>query len=451
MSKGKQKKTDIFAQYDPIEEALQEGINPEEYIIGTYLVQLGPRMDAAYLGRAAACEQSTGTWVPVPANTPELRSKFGAKVLGIYEVPSYEFEIPKEVYERNYIYQIAFPSINQTNQIGLMLTATIGNISMGGKLKMLDLRFPKDWIKNFQGPKYGIEGVRKILKVPRRPLLNNMIKPCSGWTPEVGAQLFYSAALGGCDVVKDDELIADMDYNKIVDRVPLMMEAVDKVRDETGEETLYTVNITDKLTKLKSNALAVQDVGGNALMLNYLVVGLPALRMLAEDPEIKLPILAHMDFAGAFYESPYSGVSSFLIMGKLARLAGADIVVYPAPYGKAPFLKEKYLGIAKAHRYRMHHLKPTLPMPSGGITPGMVLRVMQDLGNDVMIGSGGGIHAHPDGPVAGAKAFRQAIDIGMDDLATAIEDFEEFVEDHEEEYPELARAMEKWGISDTRF
>jgi 2,3-diketo-5-methylthiopentyl-1-phosphate enolase len=158
-----------------------------------------------------------------------------------------------------------------------------------------------------------------------------------------------------------------------------------------------------------------------------------------------------MDLAGAFYQSPYSGISSFLIMGKLARLAGADIVVYPAPYGKAPFLKEKYLAIAKTHRYRMHHLKPTFPMPSGGITPGMVLRVMKDLGNDIIIGSGGGIHAHPDGAVAGAKAFRQAIDIGMKDLLTAFEDFEDYVEDHVEEYPELAQAMKAWGVSDTRF
>jgi 2,3-diketo-5-methylthiopentyl-1-phosphate enolase len=158
-----------------------------------------------------------------------------------------------------------------------------------------------------------------------------------------------------------------------------------------------------------------------------------------------------MDFAGAFYESPISGVSSFLIMGKLARLAGADTVVYPAPYGKAPYLKERYMEIAKAHRYRMHHLKPTLPMPSGGITPGMVIRVMQDLGNDVMIGSGGGIHAHPNGPIAGATAFRQAIDIGMKDLKAAAEDFEDYVEDHEDEYPELAVAMETWGVSDTRL
>ena len=60
-------------------------------------------------------------------------------------------------------------------------------------------------------------------------------------------------------------------------------------------------------------------------------------------------------------------------------------------------------------------------------------------------------HAHPDGPIAGAKAFRQAIDIGMKDMKAASEDFEDYVEDHAEEYPELARAMETWGVSDTRL
>jgi len=78
-------------------------------------------------------------------------------------------------------------------------------------------------------------------------------------------------------------------------------------------------------------------------------------------------------------------------------------------------------------------------------------RVMRDLGNDIMIGSGGGIHTHPDGPIAGARAFRQAIDISMKDLEAALEDFEDYVEDHEDEYPELATAMEEWGIKETKF
>ena len=54
-----------------------------------------------------------------------------------------------------------------------------------------------------------------------------------------------------------------------------------------------------------------------------------------------------------------------------------------------------------------------LPMPSGGITPGMVEQCVKDCGKDVLIGSGGGIHAHPDGAIAGAKAFRQAVDAVM--------------------------------------
>ncbi len=53
-------------------------------------------------------------------------------------------------------------------------------------------------------------------------------------------------------------------------------------------------------------------------------------------------------------------------------------------------------------------------MPSGGITQPVIPSLLKDLGTDIVIGSGGGIHAHPPmGPTAGAKAFRQAIDATM--------------------------------------
>ncbi len=31
------------------------------------------------------------------------------------------------------------------------------------------------------------------------------------------------------------------------------------------------------------------------------------------------------------------------------------------------------------------------------------------------------------------------------------EDFEDFVEEHDDEYPELARALDEWGIKETKF
>ncbi|MHA1376817.1 MAG: RuBisCO large subunit C-terminal-like domain-containing protein [Candidatus Helarchaeota archaeon] len=418
--------------------ALPDGIDFEDYIIGTYIGNVDANINVELIGPALAIEQSTGTWTPVPAETPEVRKKHVARVIWYTQIPDYEFERPgkKEEPKRKYVLSIAFPVINMKNQIPIMLTATFGNISMGGDLKMVDLRFPKSYLKDFSGPKFGIEGVRKVLNVPKRPLLNNMIKPCVYTWNDSFKQLFFDAAVGGCDIIKDDELVAAQDFNRLEQRVPAYMEMVDKAKEETGENTIFTVNITDNLENFLENADKAQELGANGLMVNYLVMGLPALRKLAEDPSVKVPILAHMDFAGAMYMSPWHGVSSHLILGKLARLAGADIIVHPAPYGKASVISEKFSRVAQTCRFPMANIKPMFPMPSGGITASMVDKVMKALGNDIVIGSGGGIHAHPDGPRAGAIAFRQAIDATMQGIA-----LNKYAKDHKE----LAVSMGLWS------
>ena len=416
--------------------ALPDGINYDEYIIATYLVSYHKIIPVPRLSLLLAIEQSTGTWVAVPGETPEVRAQHVAKVIGVYEVPDYEFEVPPGVETRDYIVQIAFPEVNIGEQIPMLLTAVVGNISMGGRIKVLDIRFPEKYVAGFKGPKFGIPGVREILGVPDRPLLNNMIKPCTGYPLEVGAGLFRDAALGGCDIIKDDELIADASFNSAMGRVKRYMEIEKQVYEEKGERTLYTVNISDKVPKIFENAKRAVELGCNALMINYLAVGLPVMRAIAEDPDINVPILAHMDVAGAMYMSPFHGLSSHIVLGKLPRLAGADIVVIPAPYGKAPVITDKFLNAARTLSFPLYNLKPTWPMPSGGITPSMVPDVMRDLGNDIVIGSGGGIHAHPQGPIAGAKAFRQAIDAVMQGIS-----LEEYGKDH----PELEVAHRQWA------
>jgi len=415
--------------------ALPEGVDYDEYLIATYLAVFPKEIPIPKLAPALAVEQSTGTWVPVPGETEEVKRKHVAKVIGVYEIPDYEFEVPKDIQMRSYIIQIAFPEINIGEQIPMFLTTIVGNISMGGRIKLLDVRFPEKFVKGFKGPKFGIEGVRKLLNVYDRPLLNNMIKPCTGYTVDVGAELFRKAALGGCDIIKDDELIADTSFNRIEERVKRYMEIEKEVFEETGEHTLYTVNITDRVPKIFENAKRAIELGANALMVNYLAVGFSVLRALAEDPSINVPILGHMDVTGAMYMSPYHGISSHIILAKLARLAGADIVVIPAPYGKAPVLPEKFIRNAYNLTFPFYNIKPTFPMPSGGITPSMIPNVIKDLGPDVVIGSGGGIHAHPQGPVAGAKAFRQAIDATMKGIP---------LEEAAKQYPELKVALEKW-------
>jgi len=60
-----------------------EGINPEEHVIATYLIEKEPDVDVLNYAVSIAIEQSTGTWVPVPEETPALRQKHAGKVVGI--------------------------------------------------------------------------------------------------------------------------------------------------------------------------------------------------------------------------------------------------------------------------------------------------------------------------------------------------------------------------------
>ena len=416
--------------------ALPDGIDYDEYLIATYLASFAAEVPIPLLSMALAIEQSTGTWVAVPGETSEVRRHHIAKVLGVYELPDYEFSVPPSLETRNWIIQVAYPEVNIGSQIPMLLTSVVGNISMGGNIKLLDIRFPQKFVAGFKGPKFGIAGIREILGIPKRPLLNNMIKPCTGYPLELGAELFRQAALGGCDIIKDDELIADASFNSIEGRVKRYMEIEKQVYEETGEHTLYTVNITDKVPKVFDNAKRAVELGCNALMINYLAVGLPVMQALTEDPNINVPILAHMDVAGAMYMSPLHGMSSHIVLGKLPRLAGADVVVIPAPYGKAPVIPDKFKNVAKNLTFPLYQLRPTFPMPSGGITPSMVPKVMADLGNDIVIGSGGGVHAHPQGPVAGGKAFRQAIDATLDGIP---------LEEYAKEHPELEAVLKPWA------
>ncbi|MDK2865729.1 MAG: hypothetical protein PWP51_217 [Clostridiales bacterium] len=389
-----------------------EGINPDDYVIGTYLVGAKLNEDPIIKAASIAIEQTTGSWVDIPEETPELREKYAAKTIGVYEVPDYEnMENLHGVEKRWYVMRIAFPVVNFDDNLPLMLSSVIGNIAALPDLKLLDIEFGKKFVEKFKGPKFGIEGMRELMGVQGRPFLNNMIKPCTGYTPEVGAKLFYEAAVGGVDIIKDDELIAgDTAFNKIEDRVKLNMAAAKKADAVKGEMTLYCCNITDEMSKLKANAMKAIKAGTNCIMVNVVGTGLSALRMLAEDPEINVPILAHACGGGAWFTSELQGMSSH-VLNKMIRLCGADLVVNSSPYGKFDILHSKYMKITQALTSDLYDIKPSLPLYGGGVIPGLVKQTLTDAGIDCILGVGAGVHAHPMGPKAGAIAMRQAIDI----------------------------------------
>lgn len=422
---------------DPIIVQLPEELGDGRFVVATYYCGAGAATDMLKFAAALAVEQTTGTWLRVPGETPEVRERCIGRVVGVYETPAYQIEVPPEVSERHFIVRIAYPWANFGAQFAMLLSTVIGNISSAGKVKLLDLEFPRLFLDEFKGPKFGVPGIRDLLGVYDRPLLNNMIKPCTGLDAAATARLAYEAARGGVDIVKDDELVADAPHCRLADRVKAVMAALRRADEEKGEKTLYTFNITDRTDKLRDNAYRAVEAGANALMVNYFTVGLDATRMLTEDPNIGVPVLAHPDFTGAVYESPWSGVGAALIGAKLPRLAGLDMVICLSPYGKFPMLMDTFANAGYQMLSPWRHIRPSFPMPGGGTTQGHVADLVRKFGKDVVVAAGGAIHGHPLGPAAGARAFRQAIDAVMAGVPLA---------DAGKADRELGLALELWGI-----
>jgi ribulose-bisphosphate carboxylase large chain len=82
-------------------------------------------------------------------------------------------------------------------------------------------------------------------------------------------------------------------------------------------------------------------------------------------------------------------------------------------------------------------LKPVLPVASGGLHPRLVPALMETFGNDFVIQAGGGIHGHPEGTVAGAKAMRQAVDATL---------YGKTLEEYSKTHKELSLALKQWKI-----
>jgi 2,3-diketo-5-methylthiopentyl-1-phosphate enolase len=249
--------------------------------------------------------------------------------------------------------------------------------------------------------------------------------------------VFYELAAAGVHMIKDDELIADPCHAYLEDRVEVCRKAAERALRDTGNKAIYLANITDRPDRMLEKAHRLIAAGVTGLMVNALATGYGALEMITADPKVNVPVLAHPCFAGAYYESPISGLSSHLVVGKLLRLAGADVVVYMSPYGKLEATREKYIRTAIALRAPFYHLKPTAPLPAAGMNPGMIWKTYAALGGDWVIGAGGAMHGHPGGVKAGVAALKQAADAARLGIGPA---------EAAAQHPELAEALAVWPI-----
>ena len=346
-----------------------------------------------------AAESSVGTWTELTTEQPYVK-RLAAHVFGI---------------EGNII-KIAYPiELFEPANMPNILSSLAGNV-FGLKalknLRLLDIKMPKTLINSFRGPAYGLEGIRKLLKVAKRPLVGTIIKPKLGLKTKDHAKVAYSAWLGGCDIVKDDENLSSQAFNPFEERLAATLESRDKAQSETGERKVYMINITAETNTMLKRAQAVVDHGGEYVMIDILTCGWSVLQTL-RNQNLKLVIHAHRAGHAAFTKKPEHGIAMRLIV-TVARVIGVDQLHVGTVVGKMSETKEEVIENIVACKAELGGLKPVLPVASGGLHPRLVPALLETFGNDVVIQAGGGIHGHPGGSVAGAKAMRQAVDAALE-------------------------------------
>ncbi|MBE9129812.1 MULTISPECIES: RuBisCO large subunit C-terminal-like domain-containing protein [unclassified Coleofasciculus] len=376
-----------------------------------------PGVDAERQAKIIAIGQTAGSWDARFSHREDvLRSHLGEVVKGITEPDGFS------------IATIRFPEANVENDIPSLLTMIFGKYSMAGAAKVVAVRLPENYGRH---PKLGITGIRERLGVVNRPLVMAIFKPALGLSANDHAAILQEVASAGLDIIKDDEIMADLEVAPTLKRLEACCQVLDQVKQQTGRTVLYAVNVTGAAGKLIEKARLLVREGANALLLNVLTYGFSVLDALAADPEIDVPIFAHPALAGALCASPDYGMAYSVVLGTLMAHGGADAVLYPAHYGSLPFDSAEEARIRDNLRSRN-----VFPVPSAGIHPGIVPKALSDYGQDVILNAGTGIMDHPDGSAAGVKAFFEALERLRQGQSFNLETLPP---------SPLRRAFEKWG------
>jgi ribulose-bisphosphate carboxylase large chain len=402
--------------------ALEEKIDKTKHIIATFTLRVeGEPFDKTAGGVAA--ESSVGTWTDVGLEEKTIWDRLHAKVI--------------EMDETSGTITIAYPlDLFEMGSIPQLLSSIAGNV-FGLKevvgLRLEDIEFPEAYVKSFPGPALGISGVRNLTGVADGPLLGSIIKPKLGLTSAQHAEACMKVWNEGVNLVKDDENLTSMTFNNFYTRVD---EVTKRMKEKNylaiGAAKIHAFNITASYEEMMKRANYVRDAGANCLMMDVLTAGFSGVQGI-RNRNYGLMIHGHRAMHAAFTRSHQYGMS-MLVIARLARLAGVDSFHTGTVVGKMDGGKSEVVTINTFLRSDWYGLKTVLPTASGGLHPGHIPDLVSILGKDMLFNFGGGIHGHPDGTTAGARAVVQSLKATLAGIPIK----------GAPNTPELQRALEKW-------
>jgi len=368
----------------------------EAEIQATYYME--SKLGLTNASRAITAESSIGTWTKLSTLTPKTFDKLAPQ---IYYLNS-----------KTKIAKISYPlELFELGSIPQLLSSLAGNIfSMKAvtHLRLIDLNFPKKYLNSFQGPALGIAGIRKFLKINNRPLVGSIIKPKIGLTAKEHARLAYAIWINGIDVVKDDENLTDLPFNRFEQRVKEVLKLKRLAEKQTNSKKVAVLNVTAPADIMLKRAKLVKQMGGECVMVDIVSTGLDNVQFLRKQ-NLGLIIHGHRAGHSMFSRDERHGMT-MLVLAKLARLAGIDQLHTGAVVGKMDGTENEVKTIDNFLKSDWSKLKPVMPVASGGLHPGLTEKLVKILGNDLIINFGGGLHGHPDGSAAGARACWQSVE-----------------------------------------
>jgi ribulose-bisphosphate carboxylase large chain len=383
-----------------------------------YLIETA--YDPLKAAEAMAGEQSSGTFVAVPGETPELKQRSAARVESLQiedavDAPSLPGAgRPKGTAAttiRRATVTLSWPLDNIGPSLPNLMATVAGNLfelQQFSGLRLLDLRLPDPFCAGYRGPRFGIDGTRRLSGVEGRPLIGTIIKPSIGLDAAETAALVDVLCGAGIDFIKDDELQSDGARCPFEARVNAVMGVINAHAQRSGKRVMFAFNVTGEIDQMRRRHDLVLKQGGTCVMASLNSIGLVGIADLARHTQ--LPLHGHRNGWGYLTRHPLLGWS-FTAWQKLWRLAGVDHLHVNGIANKFSESDESVMASALACLTPLFEGRPCLAMPvfSSGQTIRQAAATYAGLRSvDLIYAAGGGIMAHPDGVAAGVAALRQA-------------------------------------------
>lgn len=400
--------------------------------------------DPRRVAEIMAGEQSSGTFTAIPGETEEVKARAAASVTRLElldsatapSLPSAGLKVAPDAVYRRALVTLSWPLDTLGPSLPNLMATVAGNLfelkPVTG-LRLLDIRLPPAFAAAHAGPRFGVEGTRRLAGIHGRPIVGTIIKPSVGLTAEETASLVDELCSAGIDFMKDDELQADGPLCPFEARVAAVMRVVNAYADRTGRKPMFAFNLTGSLDEMRRRHDILLAHGATCMMASLNSVGLVGIMELARFGE--LPLHAHRNGWGYLSRHPLLGWS-YVAWQKIWRLAGVDHMHVNGIGNKFAEADESCIESARACLTPMFADKPCTVMPvfSSAQSPAQAPATYQGLGSvDLIVTAGGGIMAHPLGTAAGVAAMQEAWQAALAGVSLA-----EFARTH----PNLQRALE---------